>query len=90
MATDDAALTLVELTDLERRRRGHAARLGCFTEAEVVELTGYTPGTLYTYRRRRIGLPWVRIGPEVLYPVDALREHLAGRLVHPTEAGDET
>ena len=64
------------LTPLEQRRRQQAERLGCFTELEIAELTGYTLGTLETYRRRGTGLPWLRVGPEVLYPCDAVREQL--------------
>jgi hypothetical protein len=64
------------LTPLERRRRAQAARLNCFTEGEVAELSGYALGTLETYRHRRVGFPWIRVGPEVLYPAEPLREQL--------------
>jgi hypothetical protein len=64
------------LTALELRRRALAARLDCFTEQEVTELTGHTLGTLETYRRRHTGYPWVRVGKEVLYPIAPLRKLL--------------
>ena len=77
------------LSAREARRREQAARVGHFTEAEVAELTGYSPGTLKTYRQRGVGLPWVRLGPEVLYPCESVRKHLADRVRHPrTEAVD--
>jgi hypothetical protein len=64
------------LSPIERRRREQAQRVGCFTESEVAELSGYSPSTLETYRRRHIGFAWIRVGSEVLYPADLLREHL--------------
>ena len=70
---------------LELRRRELAARLDCFTEQEVTELTGHSLATLETYRRRRTGYPWVRVGKEVLYPIESMRKLLHARTQHQRE-----
>ena len=77
-----------ELSAVEFRRRAQAARLNCFTEEEVAELTGHTVGTLRTYRSRRVGLPWVRVGPEVLYPIEPVSKVVQNRIQHPREVAD--
>jgi hypothetical protein len=88
MARTKPGVPPLKLNAVEVRRREIAARLGCFTEGEVAELTGYALGSLETYRRRHVGLPWIRVGPEVLYPIEPVRKLLHARIQHPREVAD--
>jgi hypothetical protein len=51
------------------------------TEDQVARLTSVKPGTLRVWRSRRVGPPFVRVGPRTpRYPRDALRKWLRERL----------
>lgn len=63
------------MTELEKI----AAEFDCLTEAQYLEISGYTPGTAAAMRKRRQGPPFVRLGKAYFYPKRGLMVFMEGR-----------
>ena len=63
--------------DTTSERIGHLARsLDFFTEEDFASLAGIKASTAEAWRKRGKGPRFVRLGNRVLYPRDAVLEHL--------------
>ena len=87
-AAQERGASVSDVTDLEARRRQLAGLVGCYTEGEILELTGYTSESLKTMRKRREFLPFMRVGTEYLYPIDGVKKAFFGRLRQPIQANE--
>jgi hypothetical protein len=56
-----------------------AASLGCFTEAELLTITGVKLATAKSWRMRGEGPAYIRAGKNFLYPRKAVSDWLATR-----------
>lgn len=61
--------------DIERIR-GMADSLDCLLEDDFRMLAGATQSTVEAWRKRGLGPAYIRLGNRVLYPRDAVAEHL--------------
>jgi hypothetical protein len=76
----DAAEQTMALDIKAERVQQLADRLNCATEDDLIALTKTKPETVDAWRRRGEGPPVIRAGCAYLYPLDGLREWLAGRV----------
>lgn len=53
-----------------------ARLIGCFSEDELLELTGVTPGTLKAWRNRGTGPNHVLFGKNYLYRIADVEEYI--------------
>lgn len=60
--------------------RALAESMDCFTEEQHLLMTGYSPETAKTKRKRGEGPPYIRLGKHYFYPRQAYREYMASRL----------
>ncbi|HEV7271789.1 hypothetical protein [Pseudoxanthomonas sp.] len=58
------------------RLRHMADALDCLLEEDFRLLAGATQGTIEAWRKRGQGPSYIRLGNRVLYPRDAVAEHL--------------
>lgn len=64
--------------DLEQLR-ALAESLGCYTEEQLLLLTGWSAETAKTKRKRGEGPPYVRHGKRVFYPREAYQDYMQSR-----------
>jgi hypothetical protein len=65
-----------QLALVEQNNQKHselAKRIDCFTEHEVSFLCGVRQATLTQWRARGMGPSYVRLGNDILYPVQAVK-----------------
>ncbi len=61
--------------------------LGYLTEDETALVLGVTKPTLRSWRARKRGPPWSRVGRKIVYGEDGLRQFIAAQTVTPVSSG---
>lgn len=61
---------------LDDHLRAIIHRIGYVAEREFLQLAGVTAGTAETWRKRRYGPAWVRLGNSVFYSLESLADYL--------------
>lgn len=68
-------------TETEGARLAQLAdRLDCFTEEDLRLLTGTSPATIESWRKRGAGPAYILAGNRYLYPRTAVAEYLQGQV----------
>lgn len=67
--------------------RALAEKLGCVVDDDVCALARVKPSTTEAWRKRGDGPPYVLFGNRPLYPIEALRKFLEGKVRERRAAG---
>lgn len=73
------------MNDTTSRASDVARELGYMTEAELIEITGWSKATTAAKRYRREGPPFVRMGNVIYYPKQGVATFMANRVQQPRE-----